>query len=108
MGILVFQYRIRSNFIEYVLLRFPFAIHCGWVTAATVLNANVLAVSEQISEEDQVAAAIFSLSIMFTVAFWTVWSVTIPEYIVAIVISWANVSTIILLIFTPLLLLICM
>lgn len=56
-----------------------------------MLNANVLAVSEQIDVEDQIAAAVFSLAILFTAAFWTLWSIESPEYVVAIAISWANV-----------------
>merc|ERR1719367_2692674 len=46
-GIVYKQYYVKDadkNLAEYWLLKFPFAIHCGWITAASVLNVNVLAV----------------------------------------------------------------
>jgi hypothetical protein len=36
---------------EYLLLRAPFSLHCGWIIAASVLNINVLADYNMSSQE---------------------------------------------------------
>merc|ERR1712232_1011689 len=45
-ALLYSQYYTKSEgtLVEFWLLRFPFAIHCGWLTAASALNVNVLVV----------------------------------------------------------------
>ena len=46
-GLLYMQYHTESdgNLLEFWVLRFPFSVHAGWITAASALNANVQVVS---------------------------------------------------------------
>merc|ERR1712232_634292 len=59
------QYYVKGadhNLLEYWLLRFHFAIHCGWLTAASVLNVNLLAVKLELNPDTQLTMGIVSLA----------------------------------------------
>lgn len=90
--IISLQYSLKeeSTIFEYILLCFPFAVHCGWITAATVLNANVLMVKENVSSENQIAFAIVSIALLFNFSILILWSIPLPEYVIAAVIAWAK------------------
>ena len=62
MGLLYSQYYIKSDntLWEFWLLRFPFAIHGGWITAASALNVNVQVVSMTQPADVQLAVSIVS------------------------------------------------
>ena len=92
-GLLVSQYKSKhGNFWNYLVLCFPFAIHCGWIIAATFLNVSVLLVSEDVCATDQLSAAILSVASLLSVAVYTLLALSSPEYVVATVLVWANVS----------------
>jgi len=90
--IISLQYSLKeeSNILEYILFCFPFAVHCGWITAATVLNANVLMVKDNVSSENQIAFAIVSIALLFNFSILILWSIPLPEYVIAAVIAWAK------------------
>jgi len=92
-GLVYSQYNVTNgdnNLLEYWLLRFPFAIHCGWLTAASVLNVNVLAVKLELSAEVQLAMGIVSLAYLHAVSVWVVFGFAKPNYTIAGVLAWAN------------------
>lgn len=87
------QYNVTNgdnNLIEFWLLRFPFAVHCGWLTAASVLNVNVLGVKLEWSAEVQLAVGIVSLAYLHAVSVWAVFGFAKPNYTIAGVLCWAN------------------
>lgn len=51
-----------SSLTSYLLTEFPFAIHFGWILAATVLNANVVLVARGFSANTQYLSALGSLA----------------------------------------------
>eukprot|EP00980_Cylindrotheca_fusiformis_P017339 scaffold5380_cov131-Cylindrotheca_fusiformis.AAC.16 len=75
--------------LEFWLLRFPFAIHFGWVTAASALNVNVLVVDIDPPADIQLAVAIISLAVLHAISVWVTFGFKAPNYTVAIVLSWA-------------------
>uniref|UniRef100_A0A7S2LGL1 Uncharacterized protein n=1 Tax=Leptocylindrus danicus TaxID=163516 RepID=A0A7S2LGL1_9STRA len=90
-GLLVSQYKLKpGNFWDYVILCFPFAIHCGWIIAATFLNISVLLVSEDVDATSQLSAAILSVAALLSLAVYTLLALSSPEYVVAVVLAWAN------------------
>merc|ERR1712232_1443987 len=50
---------------EFWILEFPFAVHAGWITVATVMNANVLATYESAPATTLVTVAIVSIAILY-------------------------------------------
>merc|ERR1712232_1260560 len=50
---------------EFWILEFPFAVHAGWITVATVVNANVLATYESAPATTLVTVAIVSIAILY-------------------------------------------
>lgn len=92
-GLVYSQYNVTNGdntLLEFWLLRFPFAIHCGWLTAASVLNVNVLAVRLELSAEIQLAMGIVSLAYLHAVSVWVVFGFAEPNYTIAGVLAWAN------------------
>jgi hypothetical protein len=75
---------------EFWLFRFPFAIHCGWVTAASALNLNVMVVDRNAPADVQLAVGIVSLAVLHAISVWTTWSLSKPNYTIAAVLAWAN------------------
>lgn len=74
---------------EFWLLRFPFALHCGWLTAASVLNVNVVAVDASAAADVQLAVAIVSLAYLHAVSVWVLFGIRRANYTIAGVLSWA-------------------
>jgi hypothetical protein len=90
-GLVYSQYYTTSEgtIVEFLFLRFPFALHCGWLTAASVLNANVLAVDLNSSAENQLAIGIVSLAYLHAVSVWVLFGFARPNYTIAGVLAWA-------------------
>lgn len=92
-GLLYSQYYTESTgkLVEFWLLRFPFAIHAGWITAASALNVSVVAVWKAAPADIQLAIGIVSLAVLHAVSVWTLFNLKKgPNYTIACVLSWAN------------------
>jgi len=90
--ILYKQYRTESDgtFWEFWLLRFPFAVHCGWITAASALNVNVLVVDSSASTGVELAVGIVCLAVLHAVSVFILTVPRRPNYTIPCVLSWAN------------------
>lgn len=75
---------------EFWFLRFPFAIHCGWLTAASALNINVFVVDLNAAADIQLAVGIISLAVLHAISVWVIFGVRKANYTIAGVLSWAN------------------
>lgn len=86
------QYNIKSDgsMFEFWFLRFPFCLHCGWITAATALNLNVLFVARGASAALQLAVAIVSLAALHAFSVWVLFYLSKPNYTLAAVLAWAS------------------
>jgi len=74
---------------EFWLLRFPFAIHGGWITAASALNVNVQVVSMEQPSDVQLAVGIISLAVLHAISVWVLFNIPRPNWTIACVLSWA-------------------
>lgn len=75
---------------EFWVLRFPFMVHCGWLTAATALNTNVVIFNEGTSAATQLTSGIISLAVLHAVAVVSLWLPKYPNYVIPSVLTWAN------------------
>lgn len=91
MGLLYSQYYAESDntLKEFWLLRFPFAIHGGWITAASALNVNVQVVSMDQPASIQLAVAIVSLAVLHAISVWVIFNIPRPNWTIACVLAWA-------------------
>mmetsp|Transcript_53204 Transcript_53204/g.53611 ORF Transcript_53204/g.53611 Transcript_53204/m.53611 type:complete len:202 (-) Transcript_53204:617-1222(-) len=91
-ALLYSQYYAESDqtLFEFWFLRFPFAIHAGWVTAASALNFNVVIVNSGASAGAQLGAGIVCLAVLHAVSVWVLFFVDRPNYTLACVLAWAN------------------
>ena len=91
MGLLYSQYYTESDntLWEFWLLRFPFAIHGGWITAASALNVNVQVVSMTQPADVQLAVSIVSLAVLHAISVWVLFNIPRPNWTIAGVLSWA-------------------
>lgn len=95
-GLVVSQYYSESSFgdisrlEEFWLMRFPFAVHLGWITAALAVNVNVVAVSSSAPAATQLAISIISLAVLHAVSVWVLFGFKKPNYTIACVLSWAS------------------
>jgi hypothetical protein len=91
MTILYKQYYTESDgsLLEFWLLRFPFAIHAGWITAASALNVNVQVVSMGRPAYEQLAVAIVSLAVLHAISVHVIFYIPRPNWTIACVLSWA-------------------
>jgi len=77
---------------EFWLLQFPFDIHCGWLVAATALNASVVAVKMEVTPDTEIAMSLLSLCVLYMVSFWVTFALSDaggPNITIALSISWA-------------------
>ncbi|KAL7437283.1 hypothetical protein ACHAXH_005683 [Discostella pseudostelligera] len=90
-AILYRQYYTDSDgkLLEFWVLRFPFAIHAGWITAASAVNVNVQVVDMEVSASMQLAVAIVSLAVLHAVSVWVLFNIPRPNWTMACVLSWA-------------------
>lgn len=91
-AVLYSQYYTESEgtIAEFWLLRFPFAIHCGWLTAASALNVNVLVVDINPPADVQLAVGIISLAVLHAISVWVLFGIRNPNYTISCVLAWAN------------------
>ena len=91
MTLLYSQYYTKSDnsLWEFWLLRFPFAIHGGWITAASALNVNVQVVASQAPADIQLAVSIVSLAVLHAISVWVLFHVQRPNWTIACVLAWA-------------------
>ncbi|KAK1736944.1 hypothetical protein QTG54_012389, partial [Skeletonema marinoi] len=74
---------------EFWLLRFPFALHGGWITAASALNVNVQAVASSAPADIQLALAIVCLAVLHAISVWVLFYLQRPNWTIACVLAWA-------------------
>ena len=67
--------------------QFPFQIHCGWIWAASLVNANVVLVAEDFSASYLFMSALASLGAVAMVALFYTWRQT---YVIPLVLAWAS------------------
>lgn len=90
-GLLYSQYYTKSDgsLWEFWVLRFPFALHGGWITAASVVNTNVIVVASTASPATQLAIGIVSLAYLHAISVWVLFVIRRnPNYTIAGVLAW--------------------
>ena len=76
--------------LRYLLLEFPFAIHFGWILAATVVNANVVLVAENTSAAVQYyGGAVGGLAVLVVTALTLIWSSATGYLTAPVTVAWA-------------------
>lgn len=73
------------NLKDYILWFFPFTIHFGWITAASVVNLNVLLVALDTSSKIQFYAAAVSLILLVVLTLLMLEY----DYVIPVVVTWA-------------------
>jgi len=92
MYLLYSEYYAKSDgtLLEFWLLRFPFALHGGWITAASVVNLNVIVVDSNTTPDVELAVGIVSLAYLHAVSVWVLYVIKRnPNYTIAGVLAWA-------------------
>jgi hypothetical protein len=86
------QHRIEPNadYKDFILLKFPFDIHCGWIFAAKLVNANVLFVDLGLNSTIQFYSALASLLILILIALF--FGFSHMNMVIPLVLAWASVS----------------
>lgn len=81
---------IKATLTEYMLLRFPFSLHCGWILVASFLNLSVCLVKYGNGghQGQQYLAAISLMTILLLAMVYMLQS----ELTIPLVVSWAAVS----------------
>jgi len=100
MGLLIWQYYVEfdpetsgcscKGLTEFWLLRFPFSVHGGWITAASALNVSVVVVDSAAAAATQLAVGIVSLAVLHAISVWHLFGYKRPNYTIPIVLIWAN------------------
>jgi len=90
-ALLYSQYYAKSDgtLWEFWILRFPFSVHAGWITAASALNVNVQVVSMNQPADIQLAVGIVSLAVLHAISVWVIFYLSMPNWTIACVLSWA-------------------
>ena len=73
--------------LQYWIHRFPFAIHTGWICAATAVNINVVLVAYHVPSNIEYMAAVCSLLILLAIAFMK--SMQACDYTIPAVLAYA-------------------
>lgn len=92
LGLVYSQYYTNGEgtYKEFWLLRFPFALHCGWLTVATALNVNIAVVVGLEAEADvQLAIAVVSVAYLYALSIWILFGIARPNYTIAGVLTWS-------------------
>jgi translocator protein len=80
-----------ATWTDWLFLQFPFAVHAGWLVAATLVNANVLLVYLKVGQEEQYYGALASLGVVAVAAAIFLLYGQASNYVVGLVLSWATV-----------------
>jgi hypothetical protein len=93
-SILISQYKAQetTSIKDYWLLKFPFAIHAGWIIAASFVNLSVVFVEYGIGPIIQYYTAFATIIVVLLIAALALGYPNRPEYVVPLVLSWASVS----------------
>ena len=93
-SILISQYKAQetTSIKDYWLLKFPFAIHAGWIIAASFVNLSVVFVKYGIGPIIQYYTAFATIIVVLLIAALALGYPNRPEYVVPLVLSWASVS----------------
>jgi len=79
-----------QGLMEFWLLKFPFSIHGGWITAATALNIGVVTIDNKSSAATQLAVGILCLAVLHALSVWHLFGYKRPNYTIPCVLVWAN------------------
>lgn len=102
MALIISQYYVKldpstsscsmKSLIEFWLLRFPFSVHGGWITAATALNIGVVSVdnANESGAATQLAVGIVCLAVLHALSVWHLFGYKRPNYTIPAVLIWAN------------------
>lgn len=85
-----YQSNLERSLSEFWLLRFPFMLHLGWITAATLLNVNVVFVDQNAPSDVQLTVGIISLAILHAVSLMSLVFPKYPAYVIPCVLVWAT------------------
>jgi hypothetical protein len=90
--IVVTQYRVKTtvSFRDYVLLKLPFLLHCGWILAASIVNISVLLVDLEVEAEILYYVALASLLVILGIALFALFYPARKDLTIPLVLSWAT------------------
>ena len=81
-----------DSLIDFWFLRFPFEIHGGWITVATILNLNIIFVAAKTSTATQLAITMLSFGLLLMgLVFALFVPKRRPRFTIAFVFAWAMV-----------------
>jgi hypothetical protein len=75
---------------DYWLLRFPFELHLGWISAAFILNLNIVVVDSGAGADVQAAVAGVSLAVLVALSFVCLFVVARSQFTIPSVLAWAT------------------
>ncbi|KAI2505001.1 hypothetical protein MHU86_9444 [Fragilaria crotonensis] len=81
-----------STALELLILKFPFAIHCGWIAAASLVSINVTLVAFHVGATAQYIVAILSLILIVAVSGFCIGILFPPLYVIPSVLAWASLG----------------
>lgn len=88
------QYKLsileKQSIRDYWLLKFPFAIHCGWIMAASMVNLSVVLVKYDVAADVQFYIAVGTLAFLVVASLFSLGFPTRPEYVIPVVLAWAS------------------
>jgi len=79
----------KLTLVEYLLLRAPFAVHLGWIIAASNVNINVVADWDKAAPAALLGIGIASLAIVVAISTFFTCGVKTAEPIICLVAAWA-------------------
>ena len=83
------QLRETENYADYWLVKFPFGLYFGWVTAAAILNATVALVYLNVSVPEPTAIILGTLLLFVATGFGIVICLRLKNYFYPLAIAWA-------------------
>lgn len=78
-----------SSYADYWLVKTPFGLYFGWVTAATILNATVLLVYLNIQAPDSTSVILGAVLLFIATAFGIIICLKLKNYFYPLSIAWA-------------------
>ncbi len=72
---------------KYWGFKFPLQIHCGWIWAASIVNANVVLVAREVGAPSQVISAWISLGVL---PVFTAYYLCRDIFVIPLVLAWAS------------------
>ncbi len=78
-----------ENYTEFWLVKFPFGLYFGWVTAATILNATIALVYLNVQVSDSAAAILGAILILVAATLGVIIRWKLTNYFYPLAIAWA-------------------